>query len=238
MSNDWMPGPRSEILAMCRNWISYMTTERRTAWNIPQDQFTELQTLFGNAETLLQKALDEAERTHVITVECQAAFTALCAKMRFFRDRYFKMPPLTEGDWAALGFRQKDDHHTPVPEPDGTPAASLSYAGGPHALLVHLGPMAGTRALDLASDYGYAVYVGIMPPGGATLEQAASDKHYLMKMPADGKQLQHYRFTRRRKEKILFDAEDGGMTAWVCCRYENQKGDVGQWGPVVSAIIP
>jgi hypothetical protein len=29
-------------------------------------------------------------------------------KMRFFRYRYFKVPPLTEGDWAALGFRPKD----------------------------------------------------------------------------------------------------------------------------------
>jgi hypothetical protein len=223
---------------MCRNWINYMTAERRAAWGIPHDQFTELQTLFGAAETLLQKALDETERTHVITVECQTAFAALTAKMRFFRDRYFKMPPLTESDWAALGFRRKDPHQTPVPEPEGTPAVSLSYPGGPHALLAHLGPMAGTVEMDPASDYGYAVYVGIMPPGGATLEQAASDKHYLMKTPADGKSLQHYRFTRRRKEKLTFDAEERGMTAWVCCRYENQKGDVGQWGPVASAIIP
>jgi hypothetical protein len=233
-----MPGARAEILAMCRNWLSYMTVERRTAWGIPQDQFTELSPLFDSAETLLQKALDQTERTHVITVECQGAFTALCAKMRFFRDRYFKMPPLTEGDWAALGFRPPDPHPTPAPAPDGVPAASLSYSGGPHVLLAHLGPMAGTQMLDPESDYGYAVYVGIMPPGGATLEQAASEKHYLMKMPSDGKGLKHYRFTRRRKEKILFDAEDGGMTAWVCCRYENRKGVEGQWGPVVSAIIP
>ncbi|MFP3091275.1 hypothetical protein LQZ21_13215 [Treponema sp. TIM-1] len=237
-SSDWMPGPRTEILAMYHNWISYLTAELRTAWGIPPDQFTELGTLYGNAEALLQKATDEAGRTHVITVECQGAFAALSAKMRFFRDRYFKLPPLTEGDWAGLGFRPRDTHPTPAPPPDGVPAASLSYPGGPHALTAHLGPLAGTRELDPASDYGYAVYLGIMPPGGATLEQAASDKHYLMKPPADGKGLQHYRFTRRRKEKLLFDAEDAGMTAYVCCRYENQKGQAGQWGPVGSAIIP
>ncbi|MDR1216391.1 MAG: hypothetical protein LBK25_06895 [Treponema sp.] len=51
--------------------------------------------------------MDDAERTHVITVECQTASTALKEKKRFFRDRYFKLPPLTEGDWAALGFRPK-----------------------------------------------------------------------------------------------------------------------------------
>jgi hypothetical protein len=98
--------------------------------------------------------------------------------------------------------------------------------------------MPGTLELAPASDYGYAVYVGIMPPGGATLEQAASEKHYLQTPPKDGKGLLHYRFTRRRKEKILFDAEDAGMTAYVCCRYENRKGEAGQWGPLVSAVIP
>ncbi|MDR1216157.1 MAG: hypothetical protein LBK25_05715 [Treponema sp.] len=236
--NDWLPAGRISIIAMCRKWIAYITEALRTAWGIPAEQLAALKALLETAEALLQKAMDSAERTHVITVECQAAFTALKEKMRFFRDRYFKLPPLTEGDWAALDFRPKDTHPTPVPAPDGVPAVSLSYPGGPHALTAHLGPMPGTQELDQTSDYGYTLYVGIMPPGGATLEQAASEKHYLMKAPADGKGLQHFRFTRRRKEKLLFDTEDGGMTIYICCRYENQKGEVGQWGPVASAVIP
>jgi hypothetical protein len=238
MSNDWLPVARTLIIARCRNWIAYMTQGVRTTWGVPADQFTALETLFENAEALLQKTMDKAERTHVIVVECQTAFTALKEKMRFFRDRYFKLPPLTEGDWAALGFRPRDTHPAPIPAPEGVTAVSLSYPGGPHALTAHLEHMAGTQELDPGSDYGYAIYVGIMPSGGATLEQAASEKHYLMKMPADGKGLRHFRFTRRRKEKLLFDTEDQGMTAYVCCRYENQKGEVGQWGPVASAVIP
>jgi hypothetical protein len=98
--------------------------------------------------------------------------------------------------------------------------------------------MPGVEELDPASDYGYAVHMGIMPPGGATLEEAASDNHYLREPPHDGRGLSHLRFTCRRKEKILFDAEDAGKTVYVCCRYENRKGEVGQWGPVASTIIP
>jgi hypothetical protein len=233
-----MPSSRAEILAMCRNWIAYMNTERRTAWGVSAAEFTELGTLFGAAQALLQKSQDEAERTHVITVQVQGAFKALAAKMRFFRDRFFKIPPLLPEDWAALGFREKDPHPTNIPPPDGVPAASLSYPGGPHVLTAHLGPMAGTAELDPRSGYGYAIYVGIMPPGGATLEEAASEKHYLMKPPADGNGLAHYRFTRRRKEQLVFDAEDAGKTAYVCVCYENGKGEAGQWGPVVSAVIP
>ena len=237
-SSDWLPGSRTDILAMCRKWLAYLIEALRIALGIPAAEFIELGNLFNKAETLLIKAQDEAERTHVITVECQTAFKDLSAKMRFFRDRYFKVPPLTEGDWAALGFKAKDAHPTPTPPPDGVPAVSLSYPGGPHAITIHLGPMAGTQELALESDYGYAIYVGVMPPGGATLEQAASDKHYLMKPPLDGKGLMHYRFTRRRREKLVFDAAESGMLVYVCCRYENQKGEVGQWGPVASAVIP
>jgi hypothetical protein len=46
------------------------------------------------------------------------------------------------------------------------------------------------------------------------------------------------RFTRRKKELVDFDAAESGMTAYFCARYENQKGERGSWGTVVSAIIP
>jgi hypothetical protein len=45
-------------------------------------------------------------------------------------------------------------------------------------------------------------------------------------------------FTRRKKELVDFDASESGMTAYFCARYENQKGEHGAWGAVVSAIIP
>jgi hypothetical protein len=235
---DWLSGTRTGILNMCREWIGYLTPERRTAWGILAEYFIELGTLFGTAQALLQKAMNDSERTHVVTVELQGAFEALTSAMRHFRDRWFKMPPLTEADWAALGFRKKDTHHTPIPPPRGTPVVTLTYPGGPHVLLAHLAPLVPSEELNPASDYGYAIYVGVMPHGGATLEEAASEKHYLMAPPKDGKGLRHYRFSRRRDERIYFDAEDAGKTAYVCSRYENGKGEAGPWGPVTSAIIP
>jgi hypothetical protein len=69
-----------------------------------------------------------------------------------------------------------------------------------------------------------------MPQGGATLEQAASVRHYLMKEPFSGDELLHYRYTRRKKELVDFDASESGMTAYFCARYENQKGKFGTWG--------
>ena len=100
------------------------------------------------------------------------------------------------------------------------------------------GSIARTQELDLAGDYGCAIYADIMPPGGTTPDQAAPDKRCLMKPPTIGKRLLRFRFTRRRKEKRVFDTEDGGMTVCLCCRYENQKGETGQRRLLASVIIP
>ena len=101
-----------------------------------------------------------------------------------------------------------------------------------------LPPSPARSRLTDRSDYGTALYKGVMPQGGATLEQAASVKHYLMTAPLSGDELLHYKFIRRKKELVDFAAEESGMTAYFCARYENQKGDHGAWGPVVQAVIP
>jgi hypothetical protein len=237
-NKDWMPGPRSEILAMCQKWIMIMDAETRTAWGVPSDEFIKLGSVYAAAQELLTKAMAEEERTPVVTEQCREAFDALKEKMRFFKNHYFLVPPLSNADLIRLGLKVPDPRPTPIPAPKDMPMVSLSYPGGPRLMAAHLGPMPGTEELDPRSDYGYALYVGMMPPGGATLEQAASRKHYLMAPPKDGEGLTHYRFTRRRKERIVFSAEEAGMTAYVCARYENDKGEVGLWGPLTSMVVP
>jgi hypothetical protein len=171
-------------------------------------------------------------------VECNEAFKEMETEARFIKKHFLLIPPLTLADLPTLLLPLPDDTHTPVPSPTGQPALTITYPGGTHVLMVHLAPLPGTEPLDSRGDYGYALYRGIMPQGGATLEQAASVKHYLMKEPLSGDELLHYRFTRRKKEPVGFDAAESGMTAYFCSRYENGKGEAGKWGPVVSAVIP
>jgi hypothetical protein len=174
---------------MAHEQITYMTSERRTAWGIPQDKFTEHGTSYGAAQAALQKVLDKAERTHVMTVECQQAFDALKKVMRYFRDRFFKIPPL----WAS-------NRRTRTPRPRRRPQVCPRCPS-------------------------------VTPAGRTCLTRVLAP-------PVDGEGLQHYRFTRRKKERTTFDGAESGMTVYVCSRYENRKGEVGNWGPVVSAVIP
>jgi hypothetical protein len=78
-----------------------------------------------------------------------------------------------------------------------------------------------------------------MPVGGATLEEAASEMHYLMTAPLTGEGLHHYRFTRRKRVTIVFDAKEAGKTVYIFVRYENGKGwKSDKWSKAAFAVIP
>jgi hypothetical protein len=72
---------------------------------------------------------------------------------------------------------------------------------------------------------------------GATPEQAASVRHYLMRVPLDGKELLYFRFLHRSTLTVVFEGSEAGMTAYYCSRYENEKGDAGKWGPTALAVV-
>jgi hypothetical protein len=69
------------------------------------------------------------------------------------------------------------------------------------------------------------------------VEAATGEKRELMKPPTSGKELPHSRWTRRRRERFSFDG-DSGKTVYFCIRYENGKGESGEFGPIFSAVIP
>jgi hypothetical protein len=105
-----------------------------------------------------------------------------------------------------------------------------------HLLELHLWPVAGSPPDPHRSDYGYRVYYGALPPGGASVEVATGTKRELLKAPGSGDDLPHSRFTRRKKELFDFPAEDSGKMVYFCVRYENAKGESGPWGPMFSSI--
>jgi hypothetical protein len=221
---------------MADRWLEVFQT-KATVWGIPPDNVTALTADRDTAKQILA-VVKSGERTPASVVECNEAFKAMETEARFIKKHYLLSPPLTLADLTRLLLPLPDATHTLVGTPTGQPVVTVTYPGGPHVLTVHLAPLPGTEAPDNRGDYGYALYRGIMPQGGATMEQAADVKHYLMNAPLSGDELLHYRFTRRKKEPVDFAAEESGMTAYFCARYENRKGIVGKWGPVSSAIIP
>jgi hypothetical protein len=219
---------------MCRNWLTYMTAERRTAWGVPDAEYNELEVLCSAAESILRKALDITERSHVVTAQCREAFEALTAKMRFVRERRFKVPPLTKMDWAALGFRNKGGRRAPTPAPEAQPEADLTFPGIHLVELRNIRPMAGAVPPDPRGDYGVRIYYGL------TGEPTEAHRFRVTGTPKTGDDLPKSLFTRRKRERFDFDGESGNRV-YFCLQYESPTGGEkgkGPFGPILSAVIP
>jgi hypothetical protein len=206
-SIDWLPHYREGQITMSKNWQTILTT-KATAWSVPTADVTALKTLTTAAETALMLAQSSA-RTVVITAQAKAAFVALIDKMRFIKNRYFVTPPLLDADFVSLGLKPHDTKPTPIPPPIDQAEADVTYPAA-HTLELHLRPLADSEPDPHRSDYGFRVYFGILPPGGATLEVAASPKRELMKIPVTGDELPHSHFTRRKRERLDFSQEESG----------------------------
>jgi hypothetical protein len=232
MGTDWFPGNREKQILMAKGWGHELSSSTPPPFGVPQTEVDSLGTLTTQAEKSLEQA-QSGERTPVIIAQCRDDFKWLEEKMRFIKSHYFI--GLTDAEFASLSLQPRKEP-SPIPPPEGFPEADVSYPGV-HTLELHLRPVAGQPPFTMRSSYGYRIYWGIMPPGGATVEAATGEKRELMKPPVSGKELPHSRWTRRRKERFSFDG-DSGKTVYFCIRYENGKGEVGGFGPIFQAVIP
>jgi hypothetical protein len=139
-------------------------------WGIPHARITQLAADEAAAQSSLDK-VNRGVRTAASVVECYEAFKEMETEARFIKKHFLLLPPLTLADLPTLLLPLPDDTHTPVPPPTGQPALTITYPGGTHLLMIHLAPLPGTEPPDSRNDYGYALYRGIMPQGGVTLER-------------------------------------------------------------------
>ena len=233
-TRDWRPTRRVDQLAMAKTWHEVLSV-KGGQWRVTDAEISELADLIEDAENWLGKAMS-ASRTAYITAMCKEAFDALISYMRDMKKRKFFVPPLTDADLVSLGLKPEDKEPTTIELPTAQAEADISYPGT-HLLELHIKTVPGMDASSPA-HYGFAIHYGLMPSGGATVEQALGVKHYLMKPPASCEELTLKQFTRRKRETIVFSPLETGMTAFFCIRYENSKGKAGPWGPMFSAMIP
>jgi hypothetical protein len=199
------------------------------------DEINTLQDYFLKFRTLHDQCANNEQPKTVTRQKDEAVADYLKELRRFIRELQANSN-MTDPIRADYNITISSGRKSKIGAPSGEVVLNLSYEGGLHKVIVKIAAL--TDTADARADYGVAIYRGLMPHGGATLEQAAGAKHYLMKAPISGDELLYYRFTRKKKEVVVFDPDDAGMTAYFCARYENQKGDVGEWGPVVWIIAP
>jgi hypothetical protein len=233
-SINWLPGSREGQLNMAKVWIAVTSrlNSNNSAVVIPAIDITELTTLIGLAESILQAALSN-ERTPIITAECQRIFGELVQKMRYIKDRYFKNPPLVDEDFTALLLKMPDHTRTPRGIPRAQMTAEIGRSGT-SMLILQYGYAEGTENLaDPHTDIRYQVRYGVLPPPGVPATGIELTTH-----PTTPEELPIVFASKRRKDIITFNPGDSGKTAYFCIRLENGVGGYGPWCPLFSAIIP
>jgi hypothetical protein len=204
---------------MAQDWASILFA-KKTAWGVPQAALDDISDKAEHLKTLLETP--QAARTPALNAQIRTAEKDLTKAMRDVKKRYFHAPPLADADFVSLGLRPKDTTPTNVGRPTGVPALSVTY-DKTGRINVHIKVVEGATT-DARTNYGFQIYYGAFAAGS--------------EMPASGEDLRQRRFSRQKSLNFSFQPADKGKTAFFAARCENSKGDAGDWGAMVQAVIP
>ena len=216
---NYIPSSDLKFLEWSKKLVGYaMANYQRWGVIDPKDM---LETLLEDFDGKLKNANlpDSGAITKRIKNEAR---TLLERAIRAYVQGFLARNPLVNtDDRGELGLPVYDRIPTPVAVPAGLPKANITLTR-PLQLMVNIIP--DQNEPDKRVTYGCRIYYGTYAPADTP--------------PANGKDLRESFFTRKKKELIKFQPEDAGKTAFFSIRYENSKGQAGQYGPLASSIIP
>jgi hypothetical protein len=224
---------------MAKKWLDILST-KAADWSVPAPDVTALGGLTSTAETALAEALS-SQRTQIITAQCKMAFDALVEKMRDTKRRWFIAPPLTVADFTALSLAYPDHHRSEIPQPKNQAGLEI-VKWAPHELVFRW--FTATILNENEIEYGVRVFYGLADARAAvdtssklTAERLANNVYVLSRPPTSPQDLPNSFFTRRKKDILSLPPEASGLTCYLAAHFENDKGDQGPFGTMISTLV-
>ncbi|MDR2809087.1 MAG: hypothetical protein LBB84_00815 [Tannerellaceae bacterium] len=215
---DYIPHKESVLALWSANFTAQVVANA-TAWEIPTQEITALQTANADFVTLHAQA-NNPEKTSIIVAEKNAAREALVAKIRRLVGFRLKNPVVTNADRIALGLRVRDSKPSHIPAPKSRPEIAIVVLDVCRLkILFH----------DINSDHKAKPY-GVH---GALLAYAVLDAP-----PASPNALTRTRMATRTPYTLEFREEERGKTVYIATCWENKKGEKGPWSEIGKAIVP
>jgi hypothetical protein len=220
MRRSYIPAGDIKFLEWVKQMIAYAKLHN-AKFQVPMPT-GELEDAIGEFEICLRKCASP-NKGKVDTHEKNIARKTVEKLCRSYVQGFLaKNPYVSDIDRDNMGLTVYDYVPSAVGMPVGLVTATVSYPNQ-GALLLSLTHVENTPD-DPRANYGvkiaYDVYGAAEPA------------------PVSAEQLRKSVFTRRKKELFTFEQTDTGKIARFCMRYENSKGQAGQWGQIIAAIIP
>jgi len=218
MRSDWLPASRSEQLAMAKKWIAQLPAANG-AWIVSTAEVGELVLLAGKAEEAEAQA-GASGGGAVNTALVREAFSDLTRYMRILHQRKFFSPPMLDSDWLRLGLRPRDTIRTEHFEVSEMVEFELRL-GEIRQILVNFWVKG---AAHRAKPAGY---------DGAVLVWDVLDAP-----PPEPFALARHTMASRTPYTLEFLDEERGRTVYIAAAWQNERGIIGPWSEVQSAVIP
>ncbi|MDR0474157.1 MAG: hypothetical protein LBH43_10860 [Treponema sp.] len=215
---DWMPGKREEQLAMAKVWIAELPASNGV-WAVSPAEITELAVLAEGAEAA-QEAAAQDKGSAVANARAREAYSAMTRYMRLMHQRKFFSPPMEDSDWLRLGLRPRDNIRTPHIEVKEAVEFELKLRGIREILVNFWVKGAAHKAKPSGYDGAVIVWDVLAAP------------------PPEPNSLNRHTMASKTPHALEFTEEERGKTVYIALAWQNERGIIGNWSEIQSAVIP
>jgi hypothetical protein len=199
-------------------------TQYATKWDIPSPEITLLTDSHTAWHAAYEKAIDPSTRTNGVIAAKDTARVKHEGLLRKFLKRWIMTNDLvSDQDHVNMGLPVYKKTHSRVPPPDDVPEpeGKATTIDGRVSL-----SWRGRKSGSKANPYCQKVVV----------------RHTVLPLdapvPTHIEQLEHTLLDGRQPCKISHPEKDWGKVMYFATAYQNTRGEMGDWSPIRSVIIP
>ena len=200
-------------------YVGSRTSTSNPAWpNIPQPSISNLFTAYANwynafANTFKPHSEVETREKNRVRVESERT-------LRSFVNQFLRFPPVTNMDRDAMRIPNRDLIRTPHIEVTEAVEVTLTLRNIREVLVNFWIKGATHKAKPTGYDGAVIVWDVLAAP------------------PPDLHHLTFHTMASKTPHAIKFAEEERGKTVYIAAAWQNERGNVGQWSEILSAVIP
>ena len=216
---DYVPRNPMKYNAFIDNLTQYVA-KNLSKWKvIPVERFQELLDSFLVFQKiylpLSARLINKAQREQI-----RQAQTECTAKLRPFVNQFLKFPPVTNADRIEMGIPNHGATRTPHIEVTALVEFEIKLRGI-RELIVNFWVKGASNKAKPPNHDGAVIVWGIL--------DAPSDKI---------QELTYHTLASRTPHAISFTEAQRGKTVYFAISWQNDRGNIGKWSEIQSAIIP